>query len=495
MKLYSSLSFSILFVLLVLCTYSCQNTSQPIITEPAEDIKAIENGLKKPMAFKGEEGTTFNILDRMKATNVAGVSIAVIQDGKMAWARGYGYANTETKDTIDAETVFQAGSISKPVAALAALKLVDEGKIDLDENVNTYLKGWKIPDNEFTTTEKVTLRRLLTHTAGLTVHGFPGYNHEESIPSVIEVLDGQGNTDSIRVDTEPGSIWRYSGGGYTIMQKLVEDVSGDDFAAYVQKEILTPLGMGRSTYVQPLPESFHTNASAAFDGQEGVMAEGLWNNYPEKAAAGLWTTPSDLVKYCVDIQRAIKGGESQVLSTKMIERMLSKDKNDWGLGPSLEHEKDSMTFGHGGKNRGFSNLMTAFVHKGEGAIVMTNTDSGTRLMREIMAGISAHYGWDWFDQKVVEKIEVQAEQLKEFEGKFVLVFGDEEYPLELEAKEDHIEVFDIPENQHHKFFPVAESEFIFPDRGSKIKFNKNEEGAVVSLDYHDGRSTYTFEKK
>ncbi len=492
MNHFRSIITNLLFFCVAFNFYSCQ-PSTPVVEEPLAEIEAIENNLKLPISFEGEEQNAINILDRMKYHNVPGVSIAVFRDGKLSWARGYGYANTETMDTIDVNTVFQAGSISKPVAALAALKLVDAGKIDLDTDVNTYLKEWKVPDNPFTKEEKVTLRRLLTHTAGLTVHGFPGYEHDEEIPSVAAVLDGEGNTDAVRVDTFPGSIWRYSGGGYTVMQQMVEDVSGEDFATFVQEEVLTPLGMDHSTYVQPLPESFHDNASAAFDGGEAVMAEGLWNNYPEKAAAGLWTTPSDLVKYCIDIQSAMKGGTSEVLSNEMVESMLTKHKNDWGLGPALELNGDSLTFGHGGKNRGFSNLMRAFAHYGDGAIVMTNGDRGTRLMREIMAGISDYYDWDWFNIREVKKVPMGKDQMATFEGRYVFSMNGEEYPLELQIKDNHLAVNDIPEKRVNSFYPISDVDFVFPSEGHKITFVKNEGGEVIGLDYFDN-GKYRFNK-
>jgi CubicO group peptidase (beta-lactamase class C family) len=484
--------FSLLFLLFKL--FGCQS-GDLVKQEPVEEITAVENNLKNStLVFEGETQESYNILDRMGFHNVPGVSIAVFRDGKLSWARGYGYANTETMDTIDENTVFQAGSISKPVAALAALKLVDEGKVDLDENVNTYLKDWKVPENSYTQEEEVTLRRLLTHTAGLTVHGFPGYEFDEEIPSVVDVLNGEGNTSPIQVDTFPGSIWRYSGGGYTIMQLLVEDVSGEDFAEFVQREVLTPLGMDRSTYVQPLPKAFHDNASAAFDGREAVMAEGLWNNYPEKAAAGLWTTPSDLVKYCIDIQTAMSGGSSKVLSEEMVKSMLTKHQNDWGLGPALELEGDLLTFGHGGKNRGFSNLMRAFVHNGEGAIVMTNADEGRRLMGEIMVGISDYYGWDWYQLDVVKKVPMGQDQLRSFEGRYVLSSGEEGYPIELQVKENYLEVDDIPENRTYQFYPISDVDFIYSKEGHKITFVKNATGEVIALDYFDN-GRFRFEKE
>ncbi len=459
--------------------FSCRQADAPPKDHSA-DIAAIENGLMPNILFEGEEKLALSIAQRMEYHKVPGLSIAVIRDGRLAWAKAYGYANTGSKAAVDVNTVFQAGSISKPIAALAALKLVDQGKIDLDEDVNTYLKDWKIPDNKFTESEKVTLRRLLTHTAALTVHGFPGYTYTDTIPSVIAVLDGLGNTAGIRVDTFPGSIWRYSGGGYTVMQKMVEDVSGQDFAEFVQKEVLQPFGMENSTYVQPLPNAFHDNASAAFDGN-GVMAEGLWNNYPEKAAAGLWTTPTDLVKYCLDVQHALNGGESKVLSEGLIRQMITKDKNDWGLGPSLGGEGDSLTFGHGGKNRGFSNNMRAFTHLGEGAIVMTNADNGTKLMGEIMRSISDHYGWGWNEVRIVKKMPMTEEELQAYAGSYELDMEGDIFPVTVAVEADHLKIHVILDDVYEVFYPLSDTDFIYTEEGSQISFIRNESGEVTGF--------------
>ncbi len=457
----------------------------------AEAISTIEKSLTGNILFEGEDEKKFSIEERMQHHNVPGVSIAVIQDGRLAWAKGYGYANTSSKKEVDVNTVFQAGSISKPVAALAALKLVDQGKIELDEDVNNYLTDWKVPENKFTKTEKVTLRRLLTHTAGLTVHGFPGYTFEDTIPSVVAVLDGLGNTAEIRVDTTPGAIWRYSGGGYTVMQKLVEDVSGEDFAAFLEKEVLEPLGMDHSTYVQPLPKSYHDNASAAFDGN-GQMAEGLWNNYPEKAAAGLWTTPTDLVKYCLDVQEGMAGNESEVLSADVVQKMVSKHKNDWGLGPSLGAEGDSLSFGHGGKNRGFSNNMRAFAHLGEGAVIMTNADNGTKLMGEIMRAISEYYDWGWAPANVVKKMPMSKEQLQAFKGSFVSKINGQEFPVDIDVEEDHLKVHIVPDDVYEEYYPISETDFIYPETGEQLLFTKNEAGEVTGFGVKN--RPFTFER-
>lgn len=342
-------------------------------------------------AIEAPDGGT-SVLERMEAYQVPGISIAVVVNGRLEWARGFGIANTDTGRAVYKNTLFQAGSISKPVAALAVLTLLEQNKVDLDENVNQYLKDWKIPENEFTVDEKVTLRRLLTHTAGVTVHGFPGYRQQDDFPDIRDVLDGKGNTDKIEVDRVPGPTWRYSGGGYTIMEKVVEDVSGLPFEQYMAKNVFESLGMTNSTYQQPLPAELHAQASAAYD-QHGKMIDGLWNNYPEQAAAGLWTTPSDLAKYVIEIQKIHSETSTGFLSKETVDLMLTPHWNNWGLGPGLNMVNGALMFLHGGKNAGFSNQFIAFVEPKNAVIIMTNGDNGFSLIKEILDSIFRHYRW------------------------------------------------------------------------------------------------------
>ena len=369
----------------------------PLQFLPAQEIEkplALEQSLLPAIAIEGEEALTFSLEERMKHYRVPGVSIAVIQDGQILWAKGYGVTNTETGHPVDELSLFQAGSISKPVAAMGALRLVQEGKIGLQTDINTYLTRWKVPENRFTKQRPVHIQGLLSHTAGMTVHGFPGYTQSDEFPSVEAVLNGEGNTPEILPDTIPGAIMRYSGGGYTVAQLAVEEVAGMPFADFLQKAVLTPLEMTHSTYGQPLPKALHANASAAFD-EEGNMAEGLWNNYPELAAAGLWTTPSDLAKFCISLYEAYNGLGEKVLSHEMVKTMLKpvKDEYSYALGLGTYHKGDTLFFGHGGKNRGFTNNMKASATHGMGIIIMTNADEGGNLAEEIMRGADNIYGW------------------------------------------------------------------------------------------------------
>jgi CubicO group peptidase (beta-lactamase class C family) len=283
-----------LWALLIVVLVACQ--AQQDRQEVDAHIAAIENSLQPSLVIRGEPVETSTLAERMEALGVPGVSIAVINGGDIEWARGYGLADVESGRPVTATTLFQAASISKPVAATAALKFVQDGLIDLDEDVNGKLVTWKVPENEFTEAQPVTVRNLVTHTAGMTVHGFPGYARDEEVPSTIGVLDGEGNTDPIRVDMEPRTEWRYSGGGYTVMQHLLTDVAGKPFPEIMRETVLEPFGMSESTYEQPLPEARWEQAATAYE-SDGEEVEGKWHIYPEMAAAGLWTTPTDLARF------------------------------------------------------------------------------------------------------------------------------------------------------------------------------------------------------
>lgn len=417
-----------------------QNTTK---NQDSKEIEAIENGLLLETQAEGDVVQTFNIIERMNFYKVPGVSITVVENGKIKWAKGYGTANTNTNLKVDENTIFQAGSISKPIAALALLQLVEKGILDLDVDVNTYLKDWKVPNNEFTKNEKVTLRRLLTHTAGVTVHGFPGYKQSKTIPTTTQVLNGEGNTPKIFVDTVPGTIWRYSGGGYTIAQKVVEEMTQQPFETYVNTNVLKSIGMKNSTFEQPLANR-KGNISAAYDYQ-GRIIDGLWHNYPEKAAAGLWTTPSDLAKYCIEIQEILKGKENAVLTKETVVEMLKKHKNDWGLGPSLQFGEDFLIFRHGGKNAGFTNRFISFSKRGTAVIIMTNADNGNSLIDEILRAISNYYDLGISSPRIVKAIKLSNDKLSRLTGKYKLNYqvpniGD--YFIEISIKDDKLFVND-----------------------------------------------------
>jgi CubicO group peptidase (beta-lactamase class C family) len=339
-----------------------------------------------------------SIVERMKDLKVAGVSVAVIHDYKIDWAAGYGIAGASQKP-VRTDTLFLAGSISKPVAVTGALKMIEQGKLSLDEDVNAKLKSWKVPENEFTREQKVTLRRTMSHSAGLTVHGFPGYAPGAPLPTVPQILDGKppANTAAVRVDIVPGTINRYSGGGTTIMQLLMTDVSGKDFPALMKELVLGPAGMRHSTYDQNLSPVMRAKAAEAFQ-SNGTPSPGKYHVYPEMAAAGLWTTASDLALFAIEIAKSREGRSNRILSKEMVQTMLTEQKKPNGLGFALQGTAEHRRFSHGGVDYGFQALLVCSF-KGDGVVIMTNSDNGMKMAEEIEHSVAEAYHWPAADDK------------------------------------------------------------------------------------------------
>src|SRR4051812_12660705 len=262
-----------------------------------KDHSRLQKVEQTAVELPGQSPLRLSLDELMKTYNVPGLSIAVIENYKIVDVKAYGVIASGSNTRVTPRTLFQAGSISKPVAATAALYLVENGKLSLDEDVNHKLMSWKVPENEFTKTEKVTLRRLMSHTGGLTIHGFPGYDVDDKLPSLTQIFNGEkpANTEPIRVDIVPGTQARYSGGGVTIEQQLMIDVTGKQFPALLKETVLDKIGMTDSSYEQPLPAA-RGAMTACGTYMDGKPVHGKWHVYPEMAAAGLWTTPTDLAK-------------------------------------------------------------------------------------------------------------------------------------------------------------------------------------------------------
>ena len=335
-------------------------------------------------------------LEKLMATfKVPGLSMAVIDNYQIAWTKTYGVADGGSNKPVTTTTLFQAGSISKPVAATGALVLVGQGKLSLDQDVNLKLKSWKVPDNEFTKTEKVTLRGLMSHTAGLTVHGFPGYDVDAPLPTLVQIFNGEkpANTEPIRVDTVPGTQERYSGGGVTIEQQLMIDVTAKPFPEYMREAVFEKIGMTNSSYEQPLPPSWAARTACGADG-DGKPVHGRWHIYPEMAAAGLWTTPTDLAKFAIEIALSKQGKANHVLSQKMTNEMLTPVMDDAGLGFFLEKENPGQ-FGHNGADNGFQAMLEMNAETGKGLAIMANSDRGLIVAGFLLTTVSKEYGWNY----------------------------------------------------------------------------------------------------
>ena len=350
----------------------------------------VEANLRPPVITPGDK--PFSLAERMRQYDVPGLSVAVIHKGKLAWARGWGFRDTASCAPITPETAFQAASISKVATAMVALRLVEQGKIGLDRNINDALRSWQLPKDPKLAPNGITLRELLSHTAGLGVHGFAGYLPGAPLPTPIQILDGASpsNSEPVRSVLPAGGQYQYSGGGYVLTQLALSDVSGIPFAELADRELLRPLGMTRSAYAQP--PSATIRADMAFGHANGVPIPGNYHVYPEQGPAGLWTSASDLARLLMDVQASAAGKKGHRLSPAMTREMLTPVKDNWGLGTAL-YTTGAARFGHDGVNEGFQSFMIAYVGKGEGIVALTNGGQGRRLMDEVVRAVATDYGW------------------------------------------------------------------------------------------------------
>jgi len=325
--------------------------------------------------------------------HVPGVSIAVIHNGNIDWIKGYGIRKRGNPEPVDTTTLFQAASISKPVSAVLALQMVNKGLLNLDENINRKLQSWRIPENEFTKSDSITLRRLLSHSAGLSMHGVPEFLANEEIPSLIQILDGKwhSSTESVRVIMKPGVSFIYSGGGYIVLQVLLTDISNRPFSELMNESVLQPSGMKNSTFEQPLPKELWIKAAVGHY-SNGTPLEGLWHTLPEQAAGGLWTTPRDLSIFMIELWKSYQGQSNILLPQYLAREMFTRQTDDFGLGVALPGV-GVPRFQHSGGNAGYRCFMVLSINNPDGVVIMTNSNSGESLIWGVFELIAHAYRW------------------------------------------------------------------------------------------------------
>jgi CubicO group peptidase (beta-lactamase class C family) len=389
-------------------------TKEEKMPELESAIQAIEHGLLKVRRNSERPAKKKELSQRMNYYKVPGFSAAFVYQEELAWNKGFGLLEAGGEEPVTKETIFQAASISKPVTGMVALHLVEAGLLDLDADANEFLRSWKIPKSKFTqpdpdgarladvSSSLVTLRGLLSHTAGLGIRGYMGYPAGEELPTLRQILEGKlpAHSKPVRVTQAPGKAYQYSSGGYIVVQQMIEDVTGKSLPDLAKEVIFDKLGMVNSTFDSILPQAYLPQAATAHR-KTGEPVPGKWHTYPEQAAASLWTTPSDLGRLIVEILKSYKGESSRVLSGDMTRQMLSPQASigvDWyiGLGFNIII-KDGMTiFGHPGWNEGFHSIMLGCLETGQGLVWMTNGENGRRLGLEVSHGLAEIVRWTWW---------------------------------------------------------------------------------------------------
>lgn len=447
-------------------------------------IERVISNLLSETTLEGKFDSPKTLSERLAHYHTPGISIAVINDFEIEWTSGFGVCEAGKPREVTPDTLFQAASISKPVFALAVMRLVQEGQLNLDEDVNTYLTSWRVP----TLAEwqpQITLRQLLSHTAGLTVHGFPGYRNSELLPTTVQVLNGKppANTDKVEVNLIPGLHYRYSGGGTTIAQQALVDVLGKPFPEIMREFVLDPLGMTNSTYEQPLPIDWLSRA-ATVHSFSCIPLEGKHHVYPEMAAAGLWTTPSDLAKVGVELMRVLRGSTPTTWSKETIEEMLSpqqpeqsKETNEAFVGLGFFADggiSDGFHFFHNGGNQGFVSFMRFYPHLGKGAVIVLSSEEFD-LIQEVMRSIALEY--EWPDVFLQEKTIVTLSQIDIYSGLYLTKSG-----LQFKVISYDGNLFlQCGQQPSLQFFPTSELEFFTKAVNASICFEMDDTGSIVSM--------------
>ena len=458
-----------------------------------QNINSVENNLIPFVSVKGFPG--WNIHERMKQYHVQGVSIAVIKDFKIDWAKGYGWADTARKMPVTTETMFSAGSISKLVMATAAMRLVQEGKLSLDAPINNYLTSWKIKDNEFTQDKPTTLRMLLSHTAGTSQASYWGFTPDtKTLPTIVETLSGAPIAESrpVVVNSKAGKEFKYSGGGFMVAQMAIMDVTKADFATFIRQNIFEPLGMDNSTFVQPLPAKFRQQASWGYSAASWY--KGMPYVYPQQAAAGLYSTPTDLAKFIIDIQQSYRG-KGKGLNAATTKQMLTPQvpisdggyKEQMALGAFLLERTENKSvkgkyFEHQGANAGFISYAMGSVEDGNGVVIMMNTgDDFNGLGKEIRRSVAKTYHWHNFLPEEISPLSLNTEVLDKYTGRYRRGADEVIYV----RREKNYLVENVNEGPDVYCFPIAKDTVVLTDFNVKGFFVTDKAGNAASF-----RTTY-----
>jgi CubicO group peptidase (beta-lactamase class C family) len=474
---------TLIFLSLIVCLQTSNLSAQHNTTyskEVQSKIKQFQDNLGLWVQIENQH---FTLADRMKSNHINGISIALIKDFKIEWAKGYGWADSAKQRPVTVNTLFQAGSISKSLNAVGILKLVQDGKLSLDSDINSYLKSWKFPYDSLSKGKKVTIANLLSHTAGLTVHGFDGYEKGDTIPTLIQILNGNkpANSKAIRSMYEPSFRHQYSGGGTTISQLILQDVTGQPYDAYMWKNVLSPMGMTHSFYTQPPPAN-KENLLATGYYNDGKEVKGKYHIYPEQAAAGLWTTPTDLAKYIIETQLSLQGKSNKVLSPETTRlRLTPYLDNAAALGVFIVEKGNEKYFNHDGSDEGFVAAYFGSMENGNGAVVMANTDNGS-LLYEVINSLASVYSWkDFYAPKSKKVVTVNKEILKSYEGNYKLHRNTINISLEKEGL-----VLNLDSKTRFKIYFTSDTDFFLLEMaGSEVRFTKDKNNKVNGFDIDD----------
>ena len=390
---------------------------------PGQRADAVERNLAPMYFLEGKPVVHGELLRRTPPLQVPGVPIVPTDTGHLNWARGYGVAELGGA-AVRPETLFAAESMSKPITALAVMKLYEERRIDLDHNVNDYLKRWKLPESKLPGPRTVTIRQLLTHTSGIGTHNGELYDPSKPpLPTLLSDLDGvaPSRTPAVRIETAPGGNFHYANGGFVVLQLLIEDVTGESFVSFVTQTVLKPAGMTRSHYDVPFSDRLAAEAATAYLGDHAIPPCNYYN--PSSAAGGLWSTATDMAKLLIELQREFDGKSSRILRQSTIRQMLIPGPVMMpgmlqGLGIVVGGKPGAHFMEHGGSGIFHDEMVAYFQGNKKGLVVMANSSNAGVLVEEVLRSAAAVYGWPDFRQESHSAMPLDVSTTSKFIGTF-----------------------------------------------------------------------------
>jgi CubicO group peptidase (beta-lactamase class C family) len=400
---------------------------------------------------------------------------------------------------VTEQTLFQAAATSMPVTAYGALRLVEQNKVDLDENINSYLKSWKLPDNEFTKEKKVTVRNLLNHSAGIHPRGTGRYSIDEKIPTLVEILNGTSpaTNEPITVNKEPGESVRFAYASYVPIQQMMLELEGKTFPEIMHELVLQPLDMNNSTFNQSLTTEQLSKMATGYL-QDGSMVKGRRNIYPTMASFGLWATAEDYAKFITNIQQTLEGKRTKGLSKDLTELMgtpYGVSNSGWsftlGLGFQLFNRNGEIYLRHHGWNRGFYAEIMAHRDKGYGVVVFTNS-TFPAFNAEVIRSVALAYDWNRF-VPVYKKIEIEQSLIDKINGRYM----SNGRIIEVFQKDNLLLINNILNLEAEELIKVSDNSFVKRNSSRLIQFKPNSENKKINLLYinrNDGTITSTFVK-
>ncbi|WP_439636042.1 serine hydrolase domain-containing protein [Oceanicaulis sp.] len=408
---------------------ACQPASA--MTQHA-DPDAFTDQLRGRFSYGGQI-ERYTLEDRMAHYGVPGVAVAVIEDGEVIYAQGFGVLQSGSDERVTADTVFSAGSVSKMATALMTLNLVQSGMMELDADISQALPYWSPEAGSPYADTPLTVRMLLSHTGGLNLHGFADFMPGEALPTRAQTLNGQAPArhDPLRIEARPGMSYRYSGGGYTLLEGLVAEATSASFEDAAQSILFDPLDMNRSSFANPLPED-HANIAKAHDrnGAPAALPRG-YEAFPEMAASGLWTSANDLGRMTAEMINAYRG-QSPYLHPILGQEMMTRvAPSEHGLGPRLEGRGDGFLFHHGGANNSYRAWMEGHLATGDGLVVLTNGANGNDLAVEIRNAMNDVMGWTVNPVLDIPPLVLSDAQMARYEGVYAV---DPNFPADLQMQ-------------------------------------------------------------